>query len=199
MTRSRRRNPLFADRRTAAAAAVTTVALAVMELVDARTGSAPGDDKRDEGTIEVFSAAMAAALTTTAVSLLRRNRRPLPRGRVRFAAGLGMVWSGIAVNRWARRTLGVFYRPVVTILDDHQIVSGGPYRFVRHPMYLGGTLICAGNAVVLATMPTAAAWVLPPLALVRRIVVEEAALGSALGDRYEAYAAGRSRLVPGLW
>jgi protein-S-isoprenylcysteine O-methyltransferase Ste14 len=41
--------------------------------------------------------------------------------------------------------------------------------------------------------------VLPLLALVRRIHVEEAEMVSVLGDRYRAYQAGTKRLIPGVW
>ena len=41
--------------------------------------------------------------------------------------------------------------------------------------------------------------VLPLLALVRRIHVEEAEMVSVLGDRYRAYQARTKRLIPGVW
>lgn len=105
----------------------------------------------------------------------------------------------MAINRWARRTLGENYRPVVTVLDEHTVVERGPYRFVRHPMYSGSALICIGNGTALATWPCFVAWTLPALALTRRIAVEERVLRNGLGERYTSYEASRARLVPGLW
>jgi protein-S-isoprenylcysteine O-methyltransferase Ste14 len=103
----------------------------------------------------------------------------------------------------ARRALGARYRPVVTVLADHDVVDAGPYRVVRHPMYLGSTLLCLGLTTTLGAGtragPAALAWLLPPLALLRRIAVEERVLAEALGDRYATYAHGRARLVPGVW
>ena len=192
-------HPLFSDRPTAAAAVVTTVALAAMEVADGRTQGGPGDAQHDDGTVRLFAAAMAAALISSAASLFRPARGPLPRGRARFVAGLALVWTGIVTNRWARRELGRAYRPVVTVVEQHRVVTGGPYRLVRHPMYLGGMLICLGNAVALGSTPAAAAWAVPPLALLRRIDVEERVLRAALGEEYATYAQAHSRLVPGIW
>jgi protein-S-isoprenylcysteine O-methyltransferase Ste14 len=112
---------------------------------------------------------------------------------------MAITWAGIAVNRWARRILGQNYRSMVTVVEDHEVIDAGPYTLVRHPMYLGTTMICLGVGATLATWPTAIAWALPPLALVRRISVEERVLTEMLGERYESYSSSRARLVPGLW
>jgi protein-S-isoprenylcysteine O-methyltransferase Ste14 len=193
------RPPAFADRRTASVAAATAAALVALEVADLAALGQPGDRVADGGTGALVAGAIAVAVGTTAASLLRPQRRPLPRNAWGFGAGVGCTWAGIGVNRLARRALGARYRPVVTVVADHDVVDGGPYRHVRHPMYLGSTLLCAGLAVALGTAPTASAWLLPPLALLRRIAVEERVLAEALGDRYRDYAEGRARLVPGVW
>lgn len=191
--------PIFGDRSSAAAALATLATLIAMEASDVATRPAAGDDVHDEGTARLFAVGMAVAVATGGASLLRRDGRTLPRSRAGFWGGLLVSWAGIGVNRWARSTLASNYRPVVTVVEDQEVVDHGPYTLVRHPMYLGTTMICLGVAAALSTGPTAAAWALPPLALVRRIAVEERTLTAGLGERYEAFAASRARLVPGLW
>lgn len=176
-----------------AAGLVTAATLAVMEAADMAKANRQGDDVRDDGTVELFGATLAGAMAVTAVSLRRRPTMPL------FWPGLAGIWAGIGINRWARRTLSDRYRPIITIVPDHDVVDTGPYAHVRHPMYLGGTLICLGIGTAAGTWPAALAWLLPPAALVRRIEIEERVLADALGDRYRDYAAGRARLVPGVW
>jgi protein-S-isoprenylcysteine O-methyltransferase Ste14 len=193
------RGPAFADRPTRAAFWLTALALAALVGADLRTRRDPGDVVRDEGTGGVVAAAIAVAVATGAASLLHPGRRPLPRRRRTFPAGIACAWAGVAVNRAARRTLGAGYRPVVTVVAGQDVVTTGPYRLVRHPMYVGSALMCLGAGAVLGTVPTALAWALVPVALVRRIVVEERVLAEALGARYEDYARGRARLVPGIW
>jgi len=68
------------------------------------------------------------------------------------------------------------------------LVTGGPYRFTRNPMYLGVTLVLLGVALLRAAWPYA---LVPPLFLlaVRAAFVprEEARLEAAFGEAYAAY------------
>jgi protein-S-isoprenylcysteine O-methyltransferase len=119
--------------------------------------------------------------------------RVYPLGVAIFAAGLVLRW-------WAIVRLGRFFTVDVAIAVDHRVVDTGPYRWVRHPAYLGvllaffGLGICIGNWVSLAVLT------LPILgAFLRRIAVEEAALTAALGEDYRAYARRTRRLLPFLY
>ncbi len=188
----------FSSRGAGVAAAATFGAMAIMEAVDWAKRPVTGDRVEDAHTGDLVGAAIATAVAVSGVSVFRPSARPLPRSRV-FAAGIALIWSGIGLNRWARATLGRHYRPVVTVVQDHDIVTRGPYGFIRHPMYLGGMTICAGSAVAVWSPMASIAWCLPPLAIVRRIVVEERVLADALGDTYAQFAAGRQRLIPGVW
>lgn len=204
MRRARRRAgpsraPLFVDPATAVASAVTCTALVGLVVSDLAARPRAGDRVGDRGTGTLVAAGIAVAVATTAASLAGPRRRPLPRRPFAFRSGLALAWAGIALNRWGRGALAGAYRPVVTVVADHEVVERGPYRLVRHPMYAGSTLVCLGIGVALGTAPVVAAWALPPLALLRRIVVEEAVLAEALGERWDAFAAPRARLVPGVW
>jgi protein-S-isoprenylcysteine O-methyltransferase Ste14 len=193
------RPPVFADGRTAALGIATLAAMVAVEAADVSVKAQASDRVDDRRSGQTFAAAMGAAIAVSAASLLRTERRSLPRDRTFFAAGLSTTWLGLGLNRWARRALATNYRPLVTVVDDHKIVVTGPYRFVRHPMYLGATLTCAGVAAALGTPATVAAWLLPPAALIKRILTEESVLSQAFGDAYGAFAESRARLVPGVW
>ena len=107
--------------------------------------------------------------------------------------------TGIGVNRWARRDLGASYHPLVVAEAGRPLARSGPYRLVRHPMYLGSVAVCAGCALLAGAPLPAAVWLLgPPSALVHRIRVEERALAAAHGDGYRSGGAAH-RLVPGVW
>ena len=196
MTSSQRR--LFRDRRSAISAVTTTALLTAMELADVRRGTTAGDAVNGRRTGARFGAAMTLAITSSVVALSRPARRPVPRHRRRWWSGIALIWTGAAINRLARRELGSNYRAQLTIVDGHEVIESGPYRVVRHPMYSGATLICIGCGLAVDA-PASLAWALPTAALVHRVHVEEQMLRSTLGARYEDFAAGRSRLVPGVW
>lgn len=119
---------------------------------------------------------------------------------VAYVAGAALVAAGVAVRVWAVLTLGRWFTTVVRVANDQRVVSDGPYRWVRHPSYLGLLVVLAGLGLMLTDWVSLAVVVLVPLAtLVWRIRVEERALREGLGARYDDYATGRKRLVPGVW
>lgn len=80
-----------------------------------------------------------------------------------------------------------------------RVVSTGPYRHVRHPMYAGALLLMAATPLALGSL-VALPLVLPlAVVIVERLLDEEAALTKELPG-YEAYRRKvRFRLVPGVW
>jgi protein-S-isoprenylcysteine O-methyltransferase Ste14 len=116
------------------------------------------------------------------------------------AAGLAVLAAGVALRTWAIVTLGHMFKLVVVIQDGHRVVTSGPYRLLRHPSYTGALVGFLGVGIALDSWLSVLALVLIPLlAILVRIRVEEAELARALGQEYRAYARRTHRLVPGLW
>jgi protein-S-isoprenylcysteine O-methyltransferase Ste14 len=71
-----------------------------------------------------------------------------------------------------------------------QLITDGPYRFTRNPMYLGMTLLLAGTAVLLGSLGP---WLIVPLFVYvinhNIIPIEEAMLVEAFGEEYRQYRA----------
>ena len=101
---------------------------------------------------------------------------------------------------WSFRTLGHYFTFTVQTSPDQQVVTTGPYRFVRHPAYTALLLAVAavglliGNWLSLVVLVGAVTG-----ALVYRITVEERALERDIGPAYREYAATHKRLVPYVW
>lgn len=94
-----------------------------------------------------------------------------------------------------------FLSPVVRIQRDRgqTVISTGPYRHVRHPMYAAFLLFVAGTTLLLGSRWGAAAGALLGLMVARRAVLEERTLRDGLPG-YAAYTARvRHRLIPGVW
>ncbi|HEX6882696.1 MAG TPA: isoprenylcysteine carboxylmethyltransferase family protein [Planctomycetota bacterium] len=114
-----------------------------------------------------------------------------------LAAGLALFAAGAALRLWCIRTLGTWWNARARVDPGLRVVAEGPYRFVRHPNYLGVLLELVG-------LPLAggAWWTLlllaPPHALVlgRRIRGEDALLFGLPG--YAERMAGKGALLPRL-
>ncbi len=104
--------------------------------------------------------------------------------------GLGVVLSvaALVLRRWAIRTLGIFWSLHVELRADQQLLTAGPFRFVRHPVYLGMCLEVLGLGLILHAPITTGAVLLifiPTLAV--RLKIEETALIEKFGKAYAAY------------
>ncbi len=111
--------------------------------------------------------------------------------------GAAVLPGGVALLAWAHHHLGGSFHSLIVTKEDHVLVETGPYRYIRHPIYLayllnyiGGGLL-AGNWV-LTVVPIVAYAVL----VVLRLGQEERVMISKFGDAYEAYMARTGRLVP---
>jgi protein-S-isoprenylcysteine O-methyltransferase Ste14 len=114
--------------------------------------------------------------------------------------GFVLIVAGIALRTWSIKTLGRFFQYQIEIQADHKVVSGGPYRWVRHPSYSGIGLTLCGFAVASGDiLSLVTALVLGGAGLAVRIFAEERQLTAALGAEYERFAASRKRLIPGVW
>jgi protein-S-isoprenylcysteine O-methyltransferase Ste14 len=116
------------------------------------------------------------------------------------ALGMAIAWFGICLRIWAILTLGRSFQRVVTVEADQEVITSGPYRYVRHPAYTGVLAAFAGMGFMLCNFGSViVVAVVPLIGYVVRIVAEEKALREALGDAYSSYADSRARLVPGVW
>jgi protein-S-isoprenylcysteine O-methyltransferase Ste14 len=114
--------------------------------------------------------------------------------------GIALIGAGVALRAWAIISLGRFFQYQIQVQAGHRVVSGGPYRYVRHPSYSGMALVLAGIAVASGdVLSLAAVALLGGAGLAVRIYAEERQLAHALGADYESFAAERKRLVPGVW
>lgn len=184
-----------------AAFTVAVVAWLVFEFVmgiSLRT-RAVGSVARDWTVLVLLSCEVAAM--TAALVLGRRGGQPWPGGLAwPVVAGLALIAAGIGLRAWSMATLGRFFQSRITVQPGHRVVTGGPYRYVRHPSYSGILLVLAGVALACDDVwGLLAVAVFGGIGLAVRIRAEERQLTQALGAEYERFAAGRKRLVPWVW
>jgi protein-S-isoprenylcysteine O-methyltransferase Ste14 len=112
-------------------------------------------------------------------------------GDVLVVAGLGLTMLVIIQNAYAAAT--------VTVEKGQKVASGGVYKFVRHPMYVGTLIMMVGIPLALGSY-WGLLFVIPGvLVLVFRILDEEALLTQELPGYREYAQRVRYRLVPNVW
>lgn len=114
--------------------------------------------------------------------------------------GLGVMAGGIALRFRSIAALGEFHTPNVAIRAQHRLIERGPYRYLRHPSYLGALMGFDGFGLALGDWRSFALFLLVmPLPYWVRIREEEAALVAAFGEAYAAYQRRTKRLIPGIY
>jgi protein-S-isoprenylcysteine O-methyltransferase Ste14 len=83
-------------------------------------------------------------------------------------------------------------------IPPERIVSEGPYRWVRNPMYLGHLIFFAGLALALGSWIGAAVLAFHVVWFDRRVREDEAHLGQLFGEPYRAYCRRVKRWIPGI-
>jgi len=114
--------------------------------------------------------------------------------------GLVVCSLSYALLTWAMVS-NVFFSQIVRIQTErgHAVATKGPYRFVRHPAYVGMILFELGMASLLASWPALLVSGVCGILLILRTALEDRTLKSDLVG-YGAYARQvRHRLVPGIW
>lgn len=117
-----------------------------------------------------------------------------------YAAAYLVYVGGHALHLWAKRT-NRFFATVVRIQSDRgQVVcSSGPYRFVRHPGYLGGLISTIVTPLLFGSLVLLPAALLFDVCLVIRTALEDRTLKAELPGYADYAHSVRFRLLPRVW
>ncbi len=127
-----------------------------------------------------------------------------------------MQWSRLAIPTWMRwlgagasaMTIPLFYwlfssigkniTPTVATREQHTLITRGPYRWVRHPLYSVGSIFSLGLSLLAANWFMGLTGLSTLLLLLMRLPKEEEKLIERFGDEYRAYIQQTGRLLPRL-
>jgi protein-S-isoprenylcysteine O-methyltransferase Ste14 len=120
-----------------------------------------------------------------------------PAWQIIALAALGLAMS---LSMWAMH-VNRYFSPVVRIQSErgHEVVTRGPYRFVRHPGYAAALVMMPAGGIGLGSL-----WSMVPLIpvmamILRRVLIEDRFLHRELPGYVEYAMQTRSRLIPGIW
>lgn len=119
---------------------------------------------------------------------------------VAFAIGVGILCPGIWLFYRSHADLGKNWSISLEIREDHQLVTSGVYRLIRHPMYTAIFLLAFAQALLLSNWLAGPSCLLAFLLMfVLRIGGEEQMMLKKFGEAYADYRNRTNRLIPHLW
>ncbi len=125
------------------------------------------------------------------------HRMEMDRCRI---TGLLMLFIGSAIRIWAIVCLGTYFSNTVRFGTEHQLITKGPYQFIRHPSYLGAYLAILGSTMFLSSIRFfLVGMVLMLLAYHYRIVVEERAMMNQFPNEFPTFRSKTKKLIPFIY
>ncbi|HSP21193.1 MAG TPA: isoprenylcysteine carboxylmethyltransferase family protein [Planococcus sp. (in: firmicutes)] len=164
------------------------------EFVFFRNRSAGASDPLEKRSFFLIFAALAG---TIVLAMLLKELQDAGFAEWMKGAGALLFTAGVFLRIWGIVHLKNQFTRYVTVREGDQIVSTGPYRRLRHPLYTGLFFIALGMAlyftsIVAAVVGGAAvAW-----ALLKRMDYEETLLIEKFGEDYVQWMKQRARLIP---
>jgi protein-S-isoprenylcysteine O-methyltransferase Ste14 len=126
------------------------------------------------------------------------DERFMPRLAWPYAVAAALTAAGLLFSVWARRRLGSNWSGTVTIKESHELVTGGPYALVRHPIYTGLLVAIFGSALAIGEWRAVLALALVAVAFWRKLSLEERWMRERFGQAYDDYRRRVPALVPFL-
>lgn len=114
-------------------------------------------------------------------------------------------WVGVALGiaslpllLWVHHALGEYFSKELTLREQHKLVTSGPYRWVRHPMYSALFVLFLALSFMSANWLILLSGVAVIITIYARIGKEEVMLIKEFGDEYRDYMKRTGRLLPRL-
>lgn len=167
------------------------------ELLAERLGFRKGAKTWDATIMSIVGLALIACYIVAGLDVRYEWTRISPLLQV---AALVIVVLGYALTVWATAA-NAFFSLIVRIQKErsHTVATGGPYRFVRHPAYVGGVASYLAVPVMLGSLWALILGGLAAVLMIVRTALEDKTLLNEL-DGYKEYAERvRYRLIPGIW
>lgn len=155
-----------------------------------------GDASRRRGDSRSLGGMLLEAIAFAAILGFRRGAsEPAPEVLLWCGAVLAPLAALVAV--YAAYSLGREFRIQAVVTEDHRLVSSGPYRVVRHPIYASLlALLLATGILITQWAALAVAVVVFLVGTEIRVRAEDALLAARFGEEFDAYRARTAAYIP---
>jgi protein-S-isoprenylcysteine O-methyltransferase Ste14 len=99
---------------------------------------------------------------------------------------------------WARWELGKMWASIAAVKEDHKLITEGPYRITRHPIYTGVLGMILGSAFSLGEGSIFLGFLMILFVFLNRIRIEEQLMTRTFGEQYVKYKQRVPQLIPGI-
>jgi len=111
--------------------------------------------------------------------------------------GVGIALVGFALLQWAQVTLGKSWSDTPRMMKQQILITSGPYRSIRHPIYTAFLLILGSTLFISSNWLIGLCWLgMTLLEVISRISFEESIMLEYFGDQYHEYMKKTGRLLP---
>jgi len=110
---------------------------------------------------------------------------------------VGIALAGFALLQWAQVTLANSWSDTPRMLKEQSLITSGPYRLIRHPIYTAFILILSSTLFISSNWLIGLGWSgMTILETVSRIGFEESLMIEYFGDQYRDYMKKTGLLLP---
>jgi protein-S-isoprenylcysteine O-methyltransferase Ste14 len=167
------------------------------ELLQRRMKGGPGAEKEKSQKIIQLLASAGAVLLMLLSALDYRFGWSTVSASVAIAGNLLVALSFFIM--WRVFRANSFTSSIIDVGEEQRVITAGPYRWVRHPMYAGALLMFAGSPPALGSYWGLLVSLFLTAIIIARLLYEERYLLVHLPGYPEYVASVRWRLVPGIW
>ena len=157
--------------------------------------------KREEGAVSKI-AGLLGMLGFISMSLYVINPNWLLFANLGFPTwlrwfGVVIALLGFALLQWAQVTLGKSWSDTPRMMKEQTLITSGPYRTIRHPIYTAFVLILGSTLFISSNWLIGLCWIgMTTLEVISRIEFEESLMIEFFGDQYREYMKKTGRLLP---
>jgi protein-S-isoprenylcysteine O-methyltransferase Ste14 len=116
---------------------------------------------------------------------------------IHFIIGTVIMWQGLLLRLWSIYSLGGLFSTAIGVNSEQRIITSGPYKYIRHPSYMGSLIIFLGFTIAMGNIiGIFTTLILMSLGYYLRMDMEEKHLLYLAGEQYKEYMSRTKKLIP---